>query len=30
MGIEDLSTDITYDPCLFSLESTFKIVKKIF
>ncbi len=22
--MEDLSIDITYDPCLFSLDSTFK------
>ncbi len=24
MGMEDLSIDITYDPCQFSLDSTFK------
>jgi predicted proteasome-type protease len=24
MGMEDLSIDMTYDPCLFSLDSTFK------
>jgi hypothetical protein len=24
MGMEDLSIDITYDPCYFSLDSTFK------
>jgi hypothetical protein len=24
MGMEDLSIDITYDPCYFSLYSTFK------
>jgi hypothetical protein len=23
MGIEDLSIDMTYDPCKFSLDSTF-------
>jgi hypothetical protein len=23
MGMEDLSIDITYDPCYFSLDSTF-------
>jgi hypothetical protein len=25
MGMEDLSIDITYDPCWFLLDSTFKI-----
>ncbi len=25
MGMEDLSIDITYDHCYFSLDSTFKI-----
>jgi hypothetical protein len=24
MGMEDLLIDITYDPCKFSLDSTFK------
>jgi hypothetical protein len=26
MGMEDLSIDITYDPCYFSLDSTFKTI----
>jgi hypothetical protein len=25
MGMDDLSIDITYDPCYFSLDSTFNI-----
>jgi hypothetical protein len=25
MGMEDLSIDITYDPCYFSLDSTFNV-----
>jgi hypothetical protein len=29
MGMEDLSIDITYDPCKFSLDSTFNRVKML-